>query len=310
MINTLEKQQLKLIDRGIMPTLNSLKASVITSNNQTTFNEFCRHEIEIQPLKYDSYRAQRRSLDVFDEFNNHVTFEDLTEELIMLYDRHLKTQGWSDNYIFKNHKDIKKFINIAKRKKLIKIDNDQYLVFKPTRPSPKIVYLNYNELQELENINVKEKGNFKLYHDMFLFACYTGLRYTDLHALNIHNFEQRDKGLVIILKRMHKVDTRVFLPLYELFDGKPQKLIEPYYNANANEKYIWGKYVSNTTLNAALKDFNTDTEIRKNLHVHLARHTFGTLYAHKTGDIFKVMQRMGISTFDTAQVYINLSEEL
>lgn len=309
-LNNLEKQQLKLIHRGIMPTLNSLKASVITSNNQTTFNQFCRHQIEIQPLKYNSYRAQRRSLDVFDEFNSNVTFDDLTVELIMLYDKHLKKQGWSDNYIYKCHKDIKKFINIAKRQKLIKVDNDPYLVFKPTRPSPKIEYLNYTELQQLENIEIKEKVNFKLYHDMFLFACYTGLRYTDLHALNYHNFEQRDKGLVIILKRMHKVDTRVFLPLYDLFNGKPQKLIQPYYNANANQKYIWGKYVSNTTLNAALKNFTNNTEIRKNLHVHLARHTFGTLYAHKTGDIFKVMQRMGISTFDTAQVYINLSEEL
>jgi hypothetical protein len=38
--------------------------------------------------------------------------------------------------------------------------------------------------------------------------------------------------------------------------------------------------------------------------------TFGTLYAHKTGSIFDVMKAMGISKFETAQIYINLSHEL
>jgi len=63
-------------------------------------------------------------------------------------------------------------------------------------------------------------------------------------------------------------------------------------------------------MNGALKVIQHETGIRKDIKSHVGRHTFGTLYAHKTGSIFDVMKIMGISKFETAQIYINLSEEL
>jgi hypothetical protein len=47
--------------------------------------------------------------------------------------------------------------------------------------------------------------------------------------------------------------------------------------------------------------------MEKNLTIHLARNTFGTLYAKDTGNLFQVMAAMSIRSYKTAQVYINLA---
>jgi site-specific recombinase XerC len=63
-------------------------------------------------------------------------------------------------------------------------------------------------------------------------------------------------------------------------------------------------------MNKVLKEVGLLAGLSKILTTHVGRHTFGTLYAHQSGSIFEVMKAMGISKFETAQVYINLSEEL
>jgi hypothetical protein len=56
---------------------------------------------------------------------------------------------------------------------------------------------------------------------MFLFSCYCGLRYSDVQALNVENVKKDSSGISIRCK-MEKVDRLIELPLYNLFDGKPE----------------------------------------------------------------------------------------
>jgi len=140
--------------------------------------------------------------------------------------------------------------------------------------------------------------------DFFLFACYTGLRYSDLKQLHKRNFTQSEKGLVLELEHQQKTEKPLYLPLSILFNGKPEKIIQPYLSREGFIVRRDAKY-----LNKALKYIALSCGIKKNLTLHVARHTFGTMLASITGDPFIIQDLMSHSDIKTSMNYIHLSRD-
>lgn len=310
LIANIEAFEIELIQKGSSLTPQKINDFIRTGGARQSFYQYCHSQLDISDIEVSSFNSQKRSIEIFNEFMPGTQFADLEPELIDRFTIFMKGRNYSEGQKWKVHKDIRKFVNRAIRQNLIKPENNPYRFLKNTRPKGKHAYLSFKDIAAIEAADVSELQKLQLAKDMFLFACYTGLRYSDLFQLKGSDFEQRDEGLIIILERMYKVDRRVFLRLYDLFDAKPQNLILPYYNANKAAKYIWGAFISNSDLNLALKALQKTAGIKQSLTVHLARHTFGTLYAYQSGSIFDVMKAMGIAKFETAQIYINLSGEL
>ena len=93
---------------------------------------------------------------------------------------------------------------------------------------------------------------------------------------------------------------RVELPLDKLFAGEPLRLMEKYdFNPpKPAEQYM----------NRVLKVIAFRLGIKKKLSIHVARHTFITYIAVKTGNVFLVMQLSGLVKIETAQEYIHIAE--
>ena len=120
---------------------------------------------------------------------------------------------------------------------------------------------------------------------------------------------QQPAGIAMRLERMYKVDRRVFLKLWELFDGKPEIIIKKYLKKNKKNDLVFD-YITNIQINRCLKVIQQTAGISQNLTFHIGRHTFGTHIARTSGSIFEVMKLMGLSKFETAQIYIDLSDEI
>ena len=311
MIYDIEKFELSQKNYGKGFNVEKLNDWLKSNKQPLTFNKFFSDHLKADlKLLPQSAKPQYRSLELLNEFNSNISFAEVDYSFIHSFDAFLYEKGFAPYAVWRIHKDLRKFINLAINFKYLSYDQYPYRTFKLVKPRNKHVYLNYNELAAVEQIDVSDVPDVQLAKDIFLMQCYTGLRFSDVSTLNVAQIIKDKQGYKIILQRMQKVDRRLVLKLWELFNGKPNDLVKKYaHNLDAG-CCLFGVKVYNSKLNINLKTLQAAAELNKTLTTHVGRHTFGTLYAHKTGSIFEVMKTMGISKYETAKIYIDLSEEL
>lgn len=211
------------------------------------------------------------------------------------------------NYIDSLEKHLKATMNIAIKEGLI--EKNPYSNLKRLSERTKKDYLSRAELDILERLVENIESHYVPHLKKFLFACYTGLRISDLRQLRKSHFKKESKGWSMYLHRMYKVDKDVYLPLYSLFGGRAEKIVLDVLESEDNTDRLIFDYSSDPNYNRVLKTIQAKSGIDgKHFASHLARHTFGTNLAKETGNVFTVMRFMGINKTETAQIYINMAQ--
>lgn len=125
-----------------------------------------------------------------------------------------------------------------------------------TKHELKSLYLNFEEKRR--HLTKTEQDTMRV----FLFSCFTGLRYSDLRSLDASEiFDYK------IRKQMHKTGDPVYVPI-----PVQARLLLP-------EKMRAGKVfrvVENSYFNRTLRKAAKKLGYFKHIHCHLARHTFAT----------------------------------
>jgi len=150
-------------------------------------------------------------------------------------------------------------------------------------------------------------SDLELVRDLFLFSCYTGLRYSDVDTLTREHLVDGMDG-VCINKKMEKVPKPVILPLELLFDGKPKVILDKYLKNNYGENRVF-PYISNQHVNRQLKILAVLAKVPMRLTFHVSRHTFGSALADLTQNPYLIMDLMGHSDIKTSMIYIHRSQE-
>lgn len=118
-------------------------------------------------------------------FNPEITFECFSEEGLLNYQLFLQnTLKFKNSTILKNFSFLKWFLKWATKKKYNK--NDAFVTFKPRLKTTqkKIIFLTPLELKKLKEFKIpKQKKYLNRVRDVFLFQCFTGLRYSDVANL-------------------------------------------------------------------------------------------------------------------------------
>ena len=153
-------------------------------------------------------------------------------------------------------RDVKKYVNTTIRKDIVMLKcvirwayrkhyhrNNMFEAFKPALKSAqrKVVFFNKKELEHLEKFQIPET---KLYlirtRDVFLFQCYTGLRYSDL--ANLRRCDVHDKYIEITtiktidsLRIELNAHSRAILKKYEPFTFKDGKALPVVSNQKMND---------------------------------------------------------------------------
>lgn len=153
------------------------------------------------------------------------------------------------------------------------------------------VYLAIDELQRLIDTPC---GNEQL-RNAFLFACFTGLRISDIRSLTWADIKT-ENGQMFISKEMIKTKHIVHVPI-----GK------------AAAAYLPQKTHSNvfslpteSTINVVLKRWAKRAEIDKNISFHTSRHTFATMLLTKGADLYTTSKLLGHTNISTTQVYAEI----
>lgn len=159
--------------------------------------------------------------------------------------------------------------------------------------------LEYSPLtvEELRIIKEKDFGVERLnqVRDVFIFACYSGLAFSDLKSLCKADMRIDEDGKAWIVKARHKTRVISQIPLMHI------------------TQEIWEKYdyklpvLSNQKYNGYLKEIADLCGINKKLHSHLARHTFATILLNNGMDILSVSKILGHSNSRiTEKVYAKM----
>lgn len=283
----------------------------LDKNENMTLVKFIELEIEKdekikRKTKTDFYNTRNKLID----FKPTVMLNQVDYRFVSEWDNYLLKNGLSINTVAKLHKNLKRFLNLAINYELIRPEDYAYRNFKVKHESTKREALSTSELEAIECMRYERKSVNELIQDMFLFACYTGLRISDVTRLKTGYLSKTHKGWSLDLVTF-KAKKRAFLPLWMLYKSdhgmsKPEMIVDRYYTEHNQNLF---PEISEAKINRQLKVMAKDTNLQKNLTFHMARHTFGTLMASRIplGTLQELMQHSDIKT---TMIYVNMTRQI
>lgn len=220
---------------------------------------------------------------------------------IQEYEFYLKAvKGLANPTIYKIVQRFKKVMMHAENEGMI--SKTPFALHKPVTVKKEVIYLTYEELQDLETYNITQP-RLNLVRNLFVFCCYTGLPYYEMSTLSAKNIERGfDKNLWLIVDRK-KTDTSYRVPLLP-------KAVEIMREYLGGEGLIFPK-LSNQKFNSYLKEIADIVGIEKNLTHHIARKTFAsTVLLYNDVPIEIVSELLGHSSIKvTQESYARLSNK-
>lgn len=308
MIHNLESFEMELIRKGEELTPARID-EYFSREKDFTFNAFIEKELkENHSLKYGTTKQHWITLRKLNAFQPVIQFREVNYDLIARFDQYLHSLDLGVNTIADHHKNLRRYVQIAIRKNLMRSNQHPYRgKFKVKREPVSRSYLSDEEILQLEKIDYPLSEKLQKIQDMFLFCIYSGLRYSDMQNLQPAHIQKTPEGLEIALHKMVKVPQPVFIPLHMIFQGKGEVILQKYLS-DKNE-YIFPR-ITDQKGNEYLKVICGHAKIYKQVSWHTARHTFGSQLAARYNDPYLIMQLMGHQEIKTSMIYIHSSQEI
>ena len=302
-ISSLERIELDMVQNGKQFNIKDLSGKNIDIS--TSFTAFMKGEIMHGNLKESTLKNHMSTLQVLCSYKEDVSFDELTFNFLCDFEYYLLKHQYHRNTIAKHMKHLKRYVNLAINKDLFDLQRYPFRKYKIKYMESKRGHLTPEELEKLETINVNLRMTLRRSLDMFLFSCYTGLRFSDIVNIKQENFHIIDDKLWLIYSSV-KTDVNVRLPLFLLFEGKAQVIYERY---KSNSKTLFNMPLSsNSNVNKQLKRICQMVDIDKKVSFHTARHTNATLLLYNGANITTVQKLLGHKSVRTTEIYSNIMD--
>jgi integrase/recombinase XerD len=289
-------------------TIDRFDAEYRTGSNDQSFTIYLetksRDRLKNGEISYTTYQNHLKTLTKLKAYKKDVSFADMDERWAYEFDawmqRTIKSRGNTQNTRWAQHKNIKTYLHQAQREDIQYEDPYKYFTISLVESSWKSIHERdvgklYREYKVTDDIR------YRRILRRFLFAVATGLRKSDLYRIDSswlsdgmmtfipHKTRRKNKRLSVPLSRMA-------LDLFNeaLADKGPGLLFDDY-----EEQYS----------NRVLKKIGVRLGIKENLHHHIGRHTFITLYLKNGGKIDIAKELAGHSEIKTTMGYNHVSEE-
>lgn len=315
-----------LLKNDLIPP-NSRELKTAATNNFTSVFEKFIKALAIRGNKKDSIKHYQKLLNHLTNFEikqgtielsalTNDVFNEFIEYQRSKYDYHPNTVG---NWI----KYMKSFLNWCK-------ENDYKtgnLKLKKLWVEPEKIYLTMADIRKLLDVSVT--GRLEKIRDIFIFACFTGLRYSDFACVSSENIIEKEGQyyLSFIPQKTNSMNAksvkRVEIPLVSIvlqilakYKDKGVYSLPVTSNQKMNEylkelgKLAGIDYIIQTTI---YKDNQPTTEFvpkYEKITCHVARHTFATLGLINKIPLAVVSKLLGHSDLKTTMIYAKVVDEL
>ncbi|HET6245384.1 MAG: site-specific integrase [Bacteroidetes bacterium] len=280
------------------PVTKTVVKNFFKREGAMTFYQFFEDQIQlwIGVKKESTIMSYKYTLQILKEFNPDLNFGDIDVEMIERLDKYLrlvrknKTGG-----TFGRHKCLKTIIKIAIRKDLL--DKNPYDHFKIKLADANRAFLSVEEIKKLKTASLPEDLlRVQTTRETFLFACYTGLRFSDIVNLKWSNIKENPDRLEIVMEKTGKEITIPIIPLAKTILMHLKK------EAISGQINVF-KAISNQVVNRNLKELMIYTGIKKKLTFHSARNSFACNHIEADTHILYLKDLLGHSDIGTTQIY-------
>lgn len=285
-------------------TLTDLELVLNPNKVKHDFIMFLKHKISnpSKSLSPGSIVNFNQCLRSFINYKSVVLATDINYKLITDFNDYLVRAGYNLNTISNIHSKIKICINefiyeIKSIDKSVVIDNPYNMIkhkHAVTMRSP----LTESQVYEIYGLCTNDVS-LTYAKDAFVFICCTGLRKSDYRRVTKDMISDDGVLKIVCKKTKRSTGNNVVLHLKKLFNGIPYEILARY---NFSLPVLKDREL-NRLNKEMLGHFNLNT-----LFPHLGRHTFLTIMAEKTGNVFTVMALGGITSLGTAQKYIKAQQ--
>jgi integrase len=255
-------------------------------------------------------------------FDQQLNFELLNEDKLTDYVVYLRDVGNMKNTTIKKQLGfLKWFLNWTVEKA-----HTSNIIFRSYKPKLKtaekqVIYLDKEELEKVRNYEIPESKQYlDRVRDVFLFCCYTSLRYSDVYQLKRNNIIN-DRIEIITQKTTDKLRIKL--------NSKALSILEKYSQTHFNDNKML-PVISNQRMNDYLKELCKLAEINETITMvyfignkrheeeypkfaligtHTGRRTF-ICNALKNGmPVHAVMEITGHSDYKAMQPYIDIAKK-
>jgi integrase/recombinase XerC len=276
-------------------------------NNQTfnsnSFYDFFKTEMKTLDVSEGTQKNYLKQLSKLKSFKKELYFSDINLKFLKEYNHFLKTERSNNDNTRKAALNfLRQAINKARKQGVT--DINPFLNYTIGTIKGNKENLTRSELDKLEALHKTDKlvNNERAVLEYFLFACYTGVRVSDLTELKYKNIESdvldgtEYRFLVFISQKTKKLTEVPLMPFSE-------KFIKP---SDFPNKKIFNVFTGQGT-NRVLKRIMTKAKINKHITIHSARYTFISVGSElgMRGEILQEIAKH--SKLDETMGYMNVS---
>lgn len=284
----------KLADQE--PTLDMVLQDLTNPSLRLNFNVFAEKLLEQQKgiIKASTYQQQKGALSKIKKFRDPILFSDINEDFInqlrAYCTRTLKNRPATTESTLKN---FKKYLHMANNKGVktqLRFDE-----IKVKRMTGDRLFLLPEELKKLYEYYQSPfiVGSRKQILQRYLFSCFTGLRISDIEAINEQNFIGDHLAFTMfktnkfIRIKLNKT-ARGLVTLPDVFEG----------------------HFTRQHINRELKNIASNIGINKPLYFHSSRHTFATNFLLSGGNVVNLQRLLGHSEIKETMIYVHIVDSI
>jgi integrase len=267
--------------------------------DELSFFEFANHQIDLMRgrVAQGTLKGYRSEIAKLQHFNADLKLTQLNWSFMRNYECHLRTiRNNSHNTVWKTVKTLRSLLTIAVDCELI--NRNPLSTYEINYKQPDREFLSKTELKKLYRLYMS--GSLTALQAKvlraFLFSCHTGLRFSDIKALQWSNVK-RDRLII----KQGKTGKRLTLPLNENALALLADL------EKSNEPKVF-RLPCNYKANKRLKGIFLKAGIRKQITFHCSRHTFATLALNMGMPIRVVQELLGHESPKSTEIYARLVE--
>lgn len=283
-INELESGYLK---QQLAGTPISLKSESVI--NRQSFIKYAKNFYKTLTAS-DGYKLRAvADIQQLEDFAGDISFEKLSPQLLKDFEQYMVHKKLSRNTINKIFKRVKQPVKMAVREGLISKD-PFYIYTPPTYQQPDVDFLTMEEITKIEKLVLNE--NLSPVRWWFIFCCYTGLRYSDAAAFDITKHVVTTKGVKRIILTTKKTKGVVSIKLSEKIQGIIKQITRP--------------IPTNVHCGRILNEIIIKAKIKRHIHWHCSRHSFGVQCATLGIPIEATAKLMGHRSIRTTAIYYKI----
>ena len=204
----------------------------------------------------------------------------------------------TDATIHAYFKFVTAVLNKASSKGLIAVNPVAALEMRerPQGQSPERTFLSLDEVSRLIDTPCTA---YPILKNMFLFACFTGLRCSDVKALTWKKVDNNMIGTT-----MQKTQKAIYIPI----SNNARRWLPKRGSAGPEDKVFTG-YPTINTVCRTIDKWAKNAGIDKHVTFHIARHTFATLSLEYGADLYTVSKLLGHQRITTTQIYAKIVDK-